>query len=116
MNTTDNAILKIYASSTDRIGSKLFYEYLVHMAKDHGMSGATVYRGIMGFGQSSDINSSKFWELTEKLPVIIEIIDTKQALDNFYRLIESELLGMPKGCLATLEDITVRLQKSGSKK
>ncbi len=115
METSDNAILKIYASSTDRIGSKLFYEYLVHMAKDQGMAGVTVYRGIMGFGQSSDINSSKFWELTEKLPVMIEIIDIKTKLDNFYKLIEPELLGMPKGCLITLEDITVRLQKSGRK-
>jgi PII-like signaling protein len=116
METSDNAILKIYASSTDKIGSKLFYEYIVHLAKDHGMAGVTVYRGIMGFGQSSDINSSKFWELTEKLPVVIEIIDTKAALNNFYKLIEPELLEMPKGCLVTMEDIIVRLQKSGRKK
>lgn len=66
-----SSILKIFASSTDKIGTKLFYEYVVHAAKDFGVSGVTVYRGIMGYGRSSRISSSKFWELTEKLPVVI---------------------------------------------
>jgi uncharacterized protein len=113
MGTSGNAVLKIYASSTDRIGSKLLYEYIVHLAKDHGVSGVTVYRGIMGYGQSSTINSSKFWELTEKLPVMIEIIDVEEALEKFYSMIEQELHKMPKGCLVTIEPVSVKLQKPG---
>ena len=113
METSGNAVLKIYASSTDRFGSKLLYEHIVQKANDHGVSGATVYRGIMGYGQSSHINSSKFWELTEKLPVMIEIIDTAETIENFYKLIEADLHKMPKGCLVTIEPVTVKLQKPG---
>lgn len=113
MKSSGNAILKIYASSTDRIDSKLLYEHIVNMAKDNGISGVTVYRGIMGYGKSSKISSSKFWELTEKLPVMIEIIDTSEALEKFYNLIEPDLHTMPKGCLVTIDPVTVKLQKQG---
>jgi len=108
------SILKIYASTTDRIGSKLLYEYIVHKAKDQSLSGVTVYRGIMGFGMSSKISSSKFWELTEKLPVTIEILDETKKIEAFYKLIEPDLVNMPKGCLVVLEPITIKMLKSGS--
>ncbi len=114
METSGSAILKIYASSTDRIESKLLYEHIVHMAKDSGISGVTVYRGIMGYGQSSKISSSKFWELTEKLPVMIEIIDTSEAVEKFFSQIEPDLHSMKKGCLVTIEPISVKLQKPGN--
>jgi uncharacterized protein len=113
MENSVNSILKIYASTTDRIGSKLLYEYMVELARDKGLSGVTVYRGIMGYGLSSNISTARFWELTEKLPVMIEIIDRTDRLDDFYLLIEQELLKMEKGCLVVLEPITVRLHKSG---
>jgi len=114
MKSPENSILKIYASSTDRIGSGLFYEHMVHLAKEKGISGVTVYRGIMGYGSSSrHISSSRFWELTEKLPVVIEMIDKTEALEAFYKLIEPELLKMKKGCLATLEPVIVKLHRAG---
>ncbi len=116
MENKKYSILKIYASTTDRIDSKLLYEYIVHKAKDHGLSGVTVYRGIMGFGMSSKISSSKFWELTEKLPVTIEILDETKKAEEFYTLIEPELLNMPKGCLVILEPITIKMLKSGGLK
>lgn len=114
MSASENSILKIYASTTDRIGSKLLYEYIVHKAKDAGISGVTVYRGIMGYGLSSKISSSKFWELTEKLPVKIEMIDTTGKLDEFYKSIEDDLKHMKKGCLAVIEPIIIKLHKSGN--
>lgn len=113
MKTSGCSILKIYASTTDRIGSKLLYEHIVNLAKNKSISGVTVYRGIMGYGQSSKISSSKFWELTEKLPVMIEMIDSTEILENFYELIEADLLAMPKGCLVTIEPTTIKLQKTG---
>lgn len=105
--------MKIYASTTDRIGSKLLYEHIVHKAKDNELSGVTVYRGIMGFGMSSKISSSKFWELTEKLPVTIEILDETKKIETFYKLIEPDLVSMPKGCLVVLEPITIKMSKPG---
>jgi len=110
---SESSILKIYASTTDRIGSKLLYEHIVNLARDRGISGVTVYRGVMGYGLSSSIASAKFWELTEKLPVMIEIIDNNDVINEFYKLIEPELLSMPKGCLVIVEPITVKLHKPG---
>lgn len=117
MNATGYSLLKIYASSTDKIGFDLLYEHLVVLAKQKGISGVTVYRGIMGFGSSSThIDSSRFWELTEKLPVVIEMIDKSEIIEDFYQFIEKELKMLPKGCLVTLQPIEIKLQKIGNKK
>jgi len=78
-----------------------------------GILGVTVYRWIMGYGLSSQISAPRFWELTEKLPVMIEIIDNNEVINEFYKLIEPDLLKMPKGCLVIGEPITVKLHKSG---
>jgi uncharacterized protein len=115
METGNNSVLKIYASSTDHIGSRLFYDHIVREARNFGIAGVTVYRGIMGFGSSSHINSSRFWELTEKLPVTIEMIDDTAMIEKFYIEIEPELKAMAKGCLVTLEQVKVKLLKSGKK-
>jgi uncharacterized protein len=115
MENKEHSILKIYVSTTDRIGTKLFYEHIVELARDNGISGVTVYRGIMGYGLSSGISTSRFWELTEKLPVMIEMIDRTEILESFYSHIENELEIMKKGCLVLMEPVTVRLHKSGNK-
>jgi len=106
--------LKIKASTTDKIGTKLLYQHLVQLAHRKGISGATVFRGIMGYGSSNAIHSSRFWELTEKLPVVIEFVDLTEKLELFYSEIEEELLNMPKGCLVTMEPTEILLQKKGS--
>ncbi len=116
METNNYSVLKIHASTTDRMGMKLLYEYIVYLAKEKGISGVTVYRGIMGYGLSSkNVSSSKFWELTEKLPVMIEIVDKTDILENFYQIIEPELLKTAKGCLVYMEPIKIKLLKSGKK-
>jgi uncharacterized protein len=107
-------MLKIYASTTDKAGDQLLYEKVVTMARDAGISGCTVYRGIMGFGTSSQITMSKFWEITEKLPVIIEIVDTIEKIDGFYLSIEHVLRSMPKGCLAIRIPAEILLKKPGN--
>ena len=78
-----------------------------------GITGATVYRGIMGYGASSKISSSRFWELTEKLPIVIELVDKTEMLEAFYAGIEQDLYDMPKGCLVTIEPVKILLQKKG---
>ncbi|HEX2396366.1 MAG TPA: DUF190 domain-containing protein [Bacteroidales bacterium] len=114
MEARDSSVLKIYTSSTDKIGSRLLYEHVVHKAKEKGVSGVTVYRGIMGYGLSSrNVSSSRYWELTEKLPVLIEMIDYTAVLYDFYRLIEADLMNLKKGILVTLEPVKVILQKTG---
>lgn len=114
MKTSEHCILKIYASSTDKIGFELLYEYLVIKAKKSGIAGVTVYRGVMGYGMSStEISSSRFWELTEKLPVVIEMIDKTNILEDFYNSIENELDSLQKGVLVSMQPVTIKLLKTG---
>ena len=117
MNSSEYSVLKIYASSTDKLGFDLLYEQLVVSAKAKGIAGVTVYRGIMGYGESSThISSSRFWELTEKLPVVIEMIDKTIVLEEFYKTIEKDLLSIQKGCLVTIQPIEIKLRKTGNNK
>ena len=111
---SENSILKIYTSSTDKIGQDLLYEQLVVLAKRKGIAGTTVLRGIMGYGSSNKISSSRFWELTEKLPVIIELIDKTELLESFYEFIQDDLQKVPKGLLVTLQPIEIKLLKKGT--
>lgn len=112
----NGSMLKIYASSTDKAGDNLLYETVVTMARDAGISGCTVYRGIMGYGTSSHITMSKFWEITEKLPVIIEIVDTTDKIDEFFSRLEPVLQSMAKGCLAIKLPAEIVLKKTGKDK
>ena len=103
--------LKFYASTTDSIRKRKFPEYIILKAREKGLSGTTVFRGIMGFGSSSKVNTSKFWELTDKLPVIVEIIDEHDKLKDFFDEIEPELNEMTKGCMATFDPVSVIFHK-----
>lgn len=110
------SVLKFYASTTDKIKNELLYEHIVYLAKEKNISGVTVYRGVMGYGLSSKhVNTSRFWELVEKLPVVIEIVDKTEVLEEFYSSIEPELQSMPKGCMVYLEAVKMKLLKKGSK-
>ncbi len=112
----ENSVLKIYISSTDKIGTDLLYERIVEKAKTYGISGATVYRGITGYGPSSKhIHTSRFWELTEKLPLVIELIDETEKLNKFYDLMEVDFQQLQKGCLITIEPVSIKLYKTGNK-
>ena len=115
LQNDDNSMLRIFASSTDKIDNKPIYESIVFKAKEAGLAGATVLRGVMGYGSSSIIHSSKFWELTEKLPVIIEIIDDTERINKFFELIKPYLDKMTKGCMVTVEKVRVVYHKSGKK-
>jgi hypothetical protein len=109
------SVLKFYLSTTDLVEHKLLYEEIVRRAKKYGISGATVYRGVMGFGKSSHILSARFWELTEKLPVMIELIDKTELLEAFYEEIDPLLASSPKGCLITMHSVQIKLHKTGKK-
>ncbi|NPA35399.1 MAG: DUF190 domain-containing protein [Chlorobi bacterium] len=108
------SVLRFYASTTDKIHNELLYEYIVYKAKEKNISGVTVYRGVMGYGLSSKhVNTSRFWELVEKLPVVIEMVDKTEVLEEFYEYIEPILKEMPKGCMAYMLPVNMKLMKKG---
>ena len=108
--------LRIYLSSTDKHETGNCYETIVLKAKENGLAGATVLKGILGYGASSVIHSYKFWELTEKLPVVVELIDEKEKIEQFFKIIHPMLDNLPYGCLVSSEKVDVLLYKAGEKK
>ncbi|HON52684.1 MAG TPA: DUF190 domain-containing protein, partial [Bacteroidales bacterium] len=95
-------VMRIYMSNTDMFKYSLLYETIVFAAKRYGLSGATVIKGVMGFGSSSIVNSIHFWEFNEKLPVVVEIIDTPAKIDSFAQKIEPWFNKIRYGCLITI--------------
>jgi uncharacterized protein len=98
-----NSLLRIFIGEDARFDGKPLYESIVFKAREQGLAGATVLRGPMGFGHSSLLRTAKILRLSEDLPVIVEIVDTKEKITAFLSALE----GMVKGGLVTLEKIRV---------
>jgi uncharacterized protein len=115
-NNTEACVLKFFIGSTDQINQEPLYEYIVFQAKKKGIAGATVTKGIMGFGASSVIHSYKFWEVSDKVPLVVELVDEEDKINSFYETIRPQLETMKYGCLVTLEKTNVLLYKTGEKR
>lgn len=109
-------ILRIFISSTDRFKHTPLYEVIVYAAKRYGLTGATVLKGVMGFGSSSVVHSQKFWEVSEKLPMVIEIVDEPKKIEDFTETILPYFEKIRTGCMITVEKADVVLHKKGRKK
>jgi hypothetical protein len=115
-NNTEAIRLRIYLSNTDKFRHSLLSETFVFAARRYGLSGATMIRGSMGYGSSTVVHTSKFWEITEKMPVIIEIVDEADKINRFLDVILPWFNKIPTGCLITSEKVQVVLSKSGRMK
>ncbi len=103
-------LLRIFIGESDKHSGKPLYEWIVIQARQQGLAGATVLRGMMGFGANSRvIHTFKIERLSEDLPIIIEIVDTREKLEGFLALVESEI----HAGLATLEKVQVHFYRSG---
>jgi uncharacterized protein len=116
MNTGEKAKrLRIYISSTDKFRRSPLYEVIVYAAKRYGIAGATVLKGMMGFGSSSEIYHSKLWEISEKIPLIVEIIDEPLKIDSFFDSIKPYFEKIGKGHIITIDETTILVHRSGDK-
>jgi uncharacterized protein len=80
----DGKLLRILIGEIDKLDHKPLYEALVLRAREMGLAGATVTRGIMGFGADSRfVHTAKILRLSEDLPIIVEIVDTTERVDAF---------------------------------
>ena len=109
-------VLRIFISNTDKFKHNSLYEMIVFAAKRYDLAGATVLKGVMGYGSSSVIHSVKFWEITEKLPVVIEIVDEAEKIEKFTEKILPWFEKLRYGCMITVEEVNLVLYKQGSKK
>ena len=105
----ESELLRIFIGESDKHGHRPLYEAIVEEARRHGMAGATVLRGVMGFGRASRIHTAKVLRLSEDLPMIIEIVDIPTRIAAFL----PDLDAMIGGGLVTLEKIRVIAYRHG---
>jgi uncharacterized protein len=104
MSSIENAkLLRIFLGESDKIGSVNVYEKIVTVAREESLAGATVYKGIMGFGKNSIIHTSKIFALSEDLPLVIEIVDNEIKIDKFIPKVKSIFEKANSGGLITIE-------------
>jgi PII-like signaling protein len=99
----DAVLLRIFFGEDDRHENRPLHEAIVLKARELQLGGATVLRGHMGFGHSSHIHTSKILRLSEDLPVIVEIIDSKEKIDAFLPVLDE----MMTSGLVTIEKVQV---------
>ncbi len=85
--TGDGKLLRIMIGEGDRHDGRPLYESLVLLARERGMAGATVLRGIAGFGASSVLHTARILRLSEDLPIVIEMVDTAERIDEFVEVV-----------------------------
>ena len=104
----EGTLLRIFLGEADKVQGKPLYEWIVLQAREQGLAGATVLRGMMGFGAGTRrIHTFRFETLSEDLPVVIEIVDTSEKLDQFVERIEPHI----KSGLVTLEKAQIKFYR-----
>jgi hypothetical protein len=95
--------MKIYIGESDNYKGKPLYKAIVEVLRENSIAGATVYRGILGFGKKSKMHSADVLRLSTDLPIIIEVIDIGYRIEKAFQLIKP----MIKDGLITVEPVTV---------
>jgi hypothetical protein len=96
-------LLRLFVGERDRHGHQPLYEAIVTKAREHGLAGATVLRGLLGYGASSVLHTAKILELSDDLPMVVEIVHTEENIQRFLPVLD----GMLSSGLVTLEKVRV---------
>jgi uncharacterized protein len=99
----DAALLRIFIGETDRYQGHPLYEAIVMKAREMHLAGATVLRGPMGYGRSSRLHTAKVLRLSEDLPIVVEMVDSQEKIDEFLPALD----GMIGSGLITMEKVQV---------
>ena len=103
----EGQLLRIFIGESDKWNGKPLYEALVLKAREMGLAGATMVRGLMGYGAASRIHTAKILRLSEDLPIIVEIVDNPEKIASFLPIIDE----MVQEGLVTLERVHVILYR-----
>ncbi len=102
-------LLRIFIGENDRHEGLPLYEWIVRQARENGLAGATVLRGLEGYGAHSRLHKAKILRLSNDLPLVVEIVDTEEKIQSFLPLID----GAVAEGLATVERVEVHFYRSG---
>ena len=97
-------LLRVFIGESDKLGHLPLFEAIVKKARDAGLAGATVLRGLEGFGATSRLHKVRMLRLSTDLPLVVEFVDTDEKIDAFLSKVESTI---SQG-LATVEAIQMR--------
>jgi uncharacterized protein len=84
----DAVLLRIFFGEDDKFQHLPLHEAIVLKAREMHLAGATVFRGHVGFGQSSHIHTTKILRLSQDLPVVVEIVDAQEKIDTFLPVLD----------------------------
>ena len=96
-------LLRIFVGESDRHGHRPLYESIVLQARAADLAGATVLRGVMGFGKHSTLHTAKILRLSEDMPMVIEIVDSLEKIEAFLPILDDLI----KDGLITIEKVRV---------
>ncbi len=96
-------VLKIYIGENDKWEDEPLYQVLIKKFKEEGLAGATAVAGVEGFGLNSRIKSTHIWQLSEDLPIIIEVVDRAERIDKIIPMVDK----MVKEGLVTVEEVEI---------
>jgi uncharacterized protein len=109
---TEARLLRVFIGESDKVGGRPLYQVIVERAKQRDLAGATVLRGILGFGAESRIRTAKILRLSEDLPLVVEIVDEPERINDF----AAEVDGMVKDGMVTVQDVQVIIYRSHGEK
>jgi len=89
MEFENSQLLRIYVSEQAKYHHRPFYEVIIARAKEFGISGATVFKGILSYGMSGRVHTAKILELSQDLPMVIEIMDDEERVTGFLLSVEA---------------------------
>lgn len=101
--------MRIFIGESDKHEKMPLYEWIVRKAAEEGLAGATVLRGLEGYGAHSRLHTTKILRLSSDLPIVIEIVDTEEKIEAFLPLVDDVI---SEG-LATIEKAEIRFYRSG---
>jgi hypothetical protein len=99
----EKVLMRIHIGESDRHGHRPLYEVLVETLKREGLAGATVFRGVSGFGAHSVYHTDKLLRLSTDLPMVVEVVDSQEKIDAVMPLVDD----LMDGGLITQEKVTV---------
>lgn len=103
-------LLRIFVGESDQHRGQPLYEWIVRQAREKGLAGATVIRGLEGFGAHSRLHTAKVLRLSSDLPMVVEIVDTIDKIEDFLPVIDDAI----EEGLATVEKVDIRFYRSGT--
>ncbi len=99
----EGKLVRVFIGESDRLHGRPLYEAIVYAAREMGLAGATVLRGVEGYGADSVVHTARLLRLSEDLPIVIEVVEVPERLDPFVARIEAMLDDANCGGLITLE-------------